>query len=564
MKGWHKIKKYVMADLSEDSSSYASFSLGQWEDEQNAGKVEPMTGKAPANMPQVEPLLGDYGPLVMTARLNENLDWLKRHFSYPQSSGLIFRSFVIGSDSSQGTVVYLESQIDWEQLNRTVLDPLIAANLPDDRYLDVQVLTEEVLTNCQMFSTGNLGDIVQGILNGSAIVIVDGLQIAIIVDVKGGEQRALESPKTENVIRGPQIGFTEDMQLNLSMIRRRLCTPDLIIESGTVGKISRTRIAIVYLKSIANTELVNEVRRRISAIQIDYVGDSGMVEQLIEDQPNSIYPGLLNTERPDRVTSQIAEGYVGIIVDNSPFALIVPTHFPLFLQTSEDAYLRWPYSSFVRAIRTFGFLMSLYLPALYVAITNFHQEMIPTTLILAIAGTRESVPLPVAAEAFLLESMFELIREAGVRIPSVIGPTIGIVGALILGQAAVQANIVSPIVVIITAATALASYSIPNYNMQFATRILRFVYLGCASFLGLVGVVLMSIMLWANWMANKSFGVPNLSPLAPYRPSKDRIIRNPIQQQTTRPVTIRPRKLWKMPRGQDEENPSPEQGGTAP
>ncbi|WP_158602239.1 spore germination protein [Cohnella endophytica] len=565
MKGWHKLKKYVMADLSQDSSSYASFSLGHWEAEATAEDSESTLEQAPAKMPRVDPLWGEEGPLLIEISLNDNLDWLKRRFSYPLNSGLVIRPLVIGGGSLEGAVIYLESQVDWQYLSRTVVQPLIAANLPGDPPLDVQMLTLRILTNSHATTTTYLGDIEQNVLNGSAVVIVDRLKEAVIVNVEDEEKRALESPKTENVVRGPQVGFTENLQTNLSLIRRRLNTPDLIVESGVVGKISRTRIAIVYLKTIANVELVNEVRTRIAAIQIDYVGDSGMVEQMIEDSPNSIYPGMLNTERPDRTAGQIADGYVGILVDNSPFALIVPANFPLFLQTSEDAYLRWQYSSFIRIIRTIGFFMSLYLPALYVAIANYHHEMIPTTLILAIAGTRESVPLPVAAEAFLLESMFELIREAGVRIPSVIGPTIGIVGALILGQAAVQANIVSPIVVIVTSATALASYTIPNYNMQFTTRILRFVYLGCASFLGLVGVVLLSMMLWANWAASNRFGVPNLAPIAPYRPSEDTLLRAPMKLQSSRPLSVRPRKTRKLPDVQgDAPSLPPEQGETRP
>jgi spore germination protein KA len=327
-------------------------------------------------------------------------------------------------------VIFMESQVDAKLFYETVIHPLLRANLSMDRPLEIETLRNEVLTNCKQNATSSLEHIVQDILKGSAIVMVNGLDQAVIVDVKDGNERSLESPKTENVILGSQVGFTENIQTNLSLIKRRLQTPDLMVESGVVGTISRTSISIVYLQSIANTALVNEVRRRIANIKMDYIGDSGMLEQLIEDRPNSIYPGMLSTERPDRAASQIVDGYVCILVDNSPFALIVPSQFPLFLQTAEDSNLRWQYSSFLRIIRVVGFFLSLYLPALFVAIANFHQEMIPTTLVLAIASTRESIPLPVAAEAFLLEAMFELIREAGVRIPSVIGPTIGIVGAL--------------------------------------------------------------------------------------------------------------------------------------
>ncbi|WP_424767748.1 spore germination protein [Paenibacillus sp. sgz302251] len=566
MKGWNKLKKYVMADLSQDT---ISFSLGHWETDVHSGTSEQKTESKHTNMPQVAPLLGDCGSTRMAVRINENVDWLKQQFSYPQNSDLVFRPFAVGRDSTQGMVVYLENQIDWQHLNETVIKPLISTNHSQELPVDVHTMKFLILTNCHITSTTVLGDIVQNILAGSAAIIVDGLDTAVIADVSGGEKRSLESPKTESVIRGQQVGFTEDLPTNLSMIRRRLKTPDLIIESGNVGKISRTRISIVYLKSITNVEIVEEVRRRISSIQVDYIGDSGMVEQMIEDSPNSIYPGLLATERPDRLAALVADGYVGILVDNSPYALIAPTNFPLFLQTSEDAYLRWQFGSFLRIIRLIGFVFSLYLPAVYIALANYHQEMIPTALILAIANTRETVPLPVAAEAFLLESMFELIREAGVRIPSVIGPTIGIVGALILGQAAVQANIVSPIVVIITSVTALASYTIPNYSMQFSTRILRFVFLGCASFLGLIGVILMSIMLWLNWMSKNRFGVPALAPISPRRPSNDTILRGSMQQQTMRAISARPRQSTKIPdektdgQGGSHSLP-PEQGGTTP
>jgi spore germination protein KA len=380
---------------------------------------------------------------------------------------------------------------------------------------------------------------------------VEGLNQAVLVEVQGWEKRAIDKPNTEIVVRGSNEGFTEDLQTNLSLIRRRLRTSDLMIEMGNVGNISRTDIAVVYLKSIANEDLVAEVRKRIADIQFDYIGDSGTIEQFIEDRSNTLYPTVMSTERPDRVAALVTDGYISILVDNSPFALIVPAQFPLFLQTAEDAYLRWEYSTFLRVIRVIGFALSMYLPAIYVAIANFHQEMIPTSLMLAIAGTRESVPIPVAAEAFMLESMFELIREAGVRIPSVIGPTIGIVGALILGQAAVQANIVSPIVVIITSTTALASYSIPNYNMQFSTRILRFIYLLAGSVLGLVGIVLLSIIFWSFRAASNSFGVPILSPITPYRRSSDNIVRQSVSKQKYRPLSIRPKKVRRIPSNQD-------------
>ncbi|WP_282941456.1 spore germination protein [Paenibacillus sp. RC67] len=553
---WKKMKKYFIADLEADPNR---FSLGHWGDQNQSEEVTPL-GSSEAkttSMPQLDDLVKDYG--LLSTQLSVNMEWFKQHFSYPQNHGLIVRQFLIGHSTLLGAAIYLEGQVDWEHLNRTTLLPLMTMHLPEDTWMNAETIMGEIITECQVSSTDLLRTIVNDILKGSAAIFVDGMDEAVIVQVQGWEKKAIDAPRTETVVRGSNEGFTEDIETNVSMIRRRLRTPDLMVEWGRVGTISRTEIAMIYLKSIANEEIVSETRKRIAAIQYDYIGDSGMIEQFIEDHPNAIYPNVLGTERPDRVAAHISEGYVGIIVDNSPFALIVPAHFPLFLQTAEDANLRWPYSTFLRIIRTIGFFISLYLPAIYVGVANFHQEMIPTPLIVAIAGTRETVPIPVAAEAFMLESMFELIREAGVRIPSVIGPTIGIVGALILGQAAVQANIVSPIVVIITATTALASYTIPNYNMQFAARILRFVYLLAASFLGLVGVVLLSMMLLSFRVGSSSFGVPILAPITPHRQSNDTMVRGALRNQRLRPFSIRPKIINKIPTNtnnpQKEEKP---------
>ncbi|GGG13397.1 spore germination protein [Paenibacillus abyssi] len=557
MINWKTFKKYIITDLSEKQPS---FSLGHWEDKPRDGTQKGEADVKTERLPQIDSLIEDLGTLP--SNLTASVDWFKLHFSYPQNRGLVVRRVVIGHTSFQAAVIFLEGLVDWAHLNRSVLVPLMTMDVQEDFQPDASMLIQQFVTEGQVSESSQLRQIANDILKGSAVLLVDGLNAAIIVEVKGWEKKAIDNPKTEIVVRGPHEGFTEDIQTNLSMIRRRLRTPDLLVEMGYVGTLSRTEIAVVYIKSIANAELVENVRQRIAAIQYDYIGDSGTIEQLIEENNNSFYPSIMSTERPDRVSAQIAEGFVGIIVDNSPFALIVPGHFPLFLQTAEDAYLRWPYSTFLRIVRTIGFFISLYLPAVYVAIANYHQEMMPTTLILAIAGTRESVPIPVAAEAFMLESMFELIREAGVRIPSVIGPTIGIVGALILGQAAVQANIVSPIVVIITSTTALASYTIPNYNMQFATRILRFIYLLSASFLGLIGIVMVSIILWSFRAASNSFGVPNLSPITPHKPSNDTIIRGSIKKQKYRPITIRPKQIRKVSDIEGgSENPTKDQGG---
>jgi len=546
-----KIGKYILADLS---SAQKDFSLGNWGGEADEAVAEASKNSSATAMPQINDYTQDYGSLSLS--LDENLDWFKAHFTYPRNRSLVVREVSVGHLARKGAVLFIDGQVDWKHLDRIVMAPLMNIPLQQNEELDIDSLMTDIFKDGKVTSKVELGKITDSILAGSAAILFDGVSEAILVVVKGWEKRAIDTPRTEVVVRGANEGFTEELETNLSMIRRRLRTPDLIVESGFVGTLSRTEIAIVYIKSIANEELVTEVRNRIARIRYDYIGDSGTIEQLIEEHSNSIYPNILSTERPDWTASHIANGYVSIMVNNSPFSLIVPAHFPLFLQTVEDTYLRWPYSSFIRVIRVIGFFVALYLPSIYVAVANFHQEMIPTTLMLAIAGSREVVPIPLAAEIFLLELMFEIIREAGVRIPSVIGPTIGIVGALILGQAAVQANIVSPIVVIITATTALASYTIPNYNMQFATRMLRFIYLFSASFLGLVGVVLLSLLLWTLRAGENSFGVPVLAPFTPHRASSDSFLRKAIDKQVYRPFSIRPKDANKIPRknaGEDDK-----------
>ncbi|MGO4696888.1 spore germination protein [Paenibacillus sp. 2TAB26] len=554
MKAKGKLGKYFRADLSFVQND---FSLGNWggEADQNLETTEGAT------MPQISDYTQDYGRLSRS--LAENLEWFKAHFTYPRNRGLIVREVTVGQHGQKGAVLFMDGQVDWKHLDRCVMVPIMNIEMKHVEDLDIDVLMADTFKDGKVTSKVDLGRITDSILAGSAAILFDDVAEAILVVVKGWEKRAIDTPRTEVVVRGANEGFTEELETNLSMIRRRLRTPDLIVETGFVGTLSRTEIAIVYIKTIANEELVAEVRKRIASIRYDYIGDSGTIEQLIEEHSNSIYPNILSTERPDWTAAHLANGYVSIMVNNSPFSLIVPAHFPLFLQTVEDTYLRWPYSSFIRTIRVIGFFVALYLPSIYVAVANFHQEMIPTTLMLAIAGSREVVPIPLAAEIFMLELMFEIIREAGVRIPSVIGPTIGIVGALILGQAAVQANIVSPIVVIITATTALASYTIPNYNMQFATRMLRFIYLLAASYLGLVGVVLLSLLLWTTRAAENSFGVPVLAPFTPHRPSSDSFLRKAIDKQIYRPFSIRPKDANKIPSSKAAESDETNKQGDA-
>jgi spore germination protein KA len=275
-------------------------------------------------------------------------------------------------------------------------------------------------------------------------------------------------------------------------------------------------------------------------MQVDYVPDTGILEQFIEDNPYSPMPQMLSTERPDRVAAYLSEGHVAILMSSTPFALIVPVTFWALLHSAEDTYVRWPYGGLMRMVRVVAMLIAMLAPAFYIAIVNYHHAMLPPDLLFAIAAAREKVPFPAIVEIILMEISFELIREAGIRIPSIIGNTIGIVGALILGQAAVQANLITPLVIIIVAMTGLASFAIPNYNLSFQVRIIRFIYILFASIGGFYAMSILMLMHMATLSSTKSFGVPILTPASPNRPSKDTILRAPLWAQENRPNLVRP------------------------
>jgi len=282
--------------------------------------------------------------------------------------------------------------------------------------------------------------------------------------------------------------------------------------------------------------VVKEVQRRLKNVKTDFLVSSGMLEQLIEDNPYSIVPTILSTERPDRTASHLIEGRAVIIVDGSPFSMIVPVSMHALMHSPEDAALKWQYATSLRFIRFVAVLAAAMLPALYIALTTFHREMIPTDLLIAIAKAKENVPFPTLVEILLMELGFELIREAGLRVPGIIGNTLGIIGALILGEAAVSANIVSPILIIIVAVTGLSSFAIPNYNLAFGVRITRFYFIGAGTLLGFYGISL-ALVAYVLMLVNlKSFGVPFISIISPRtKGSKDIIIKWPIWMQESRP-----------------------------
>ena len=484
----------------------------------------------------------------LTSELSANLQWLQATFVYPTNVDLIVRDFDLGGGACKAALLYLDGMTDRNSINYAILQPLmyLADNEGgvDNQDHIAEKVKRRLLPGHQTKTIKYRAEAVKEILGGSSLLLLHGSGEAISIETKGWEHRTIGVTRTEHVVRGPQEGLVETLRANTAAIRRHLRCPSLVTELFSAGRRSNSDVAVMYLYDVADPKLVEEVKRRVKAVsdKTDMVNDSGILEQLIEDHPHALLPQTIATERPDRCAFYLNEGRIVLLVGTSPYALVAPATFSMFLHTAEDFYLRWPYSSFIRLVRFLAAFIALLLPSIYVAVVNYHQEMIPTDLLLAIAAAREKVPFPAAVEVLIMEASFELIREAGVRIPTVIGPTVGIVGALILGQAAVSASIVSPILVIIVALTALSSFAIPSYSAQFTLRILRFVFIALAAVLGFYGIAFGIMMLSIHMVSLKSFGVPFMSPISPYRAgaTSDRVNRPALYAETYRPWFLRP------------------------
>lgn len=420
-----------------------------------------------------------------------------------------------------------------EVLVRTPLEPRPLAGLT------IEQLKERFVTISHRKVTHTKQATLAAILEDTMVVLlINGEAKALALDAVGGEDRAIEEPATEAVIRGPREGFNENLGTSLSLIRRRLRTADLKIEAFTIGLRTKTKVAVCYLEGVASPNSVEELRIRLNRIDTDSIIDSGYIEEFIEDNPHSPFPQVQNTERPDVVAALILEGRIGIITDGSPFALIVPIDLWGALQASEDYYERHLISNAMRWLRFLYLFLNLYLPSMYVALTTFHQEMLPSKMLLSIAAAREVTPFPAVVEALIMEVTFEALREAGIRLPKAVGSAISIVGALVIGQAAVQAGIVSAPMVIVVSLTGIASFVIPRYNFAIAIRMLRFPMILLAGTLGMFGVIIGTLAIVIHLCGLRSLGMPYLSPVTPFSPNgmKDVFIRAPRWAMRSRPM----------------------------
>ncbi len=483
--------------------------------------------------------------LPSTDSLTENINKVKEILK--GSEDIVYKEFMVGKDQRLPfTLVYIDGMSDNSMIISALLNPLMvyARETPPEAPKTAEKLYELVrygtISAGEVNETTNINEAILSILIGDAALFIDGTDKIIIIGVKGWPARSVEEPTTEPVIRGPRDGFVETFRMNTALVRRRIRDPKLKLKQMRVGKRSNTDVGIFYIEGIAKKELVDEVIRRIKTIDIDAVLDSGYIEQFIEDNPFSPFPQLASTERPDEVAGELYEGRVVILVDNSPFALIAPTTINSLYQSPEDYYDRWIISSVLRVIRFTASFLALVMPSLYVVFTSYHTGVLPTKLVLSIAASREGVPFPAIVEALIMEFTLELLREAGLRLPSAIGNTVGIVGGLIIGEAAVRAGIVSPIMVIIVAITAIASFANPSYSLTVGFRLLRFALIAASGLLGLYGLMLGLILIMIHLVKLKSFNEPYLTPFVSVEWSdyKDTIYRTPLYKMVKRPIRI--------------------------
>lgn len=491
---------------------------------------------------------------LLTSNLLANQEMIMEIIGH--NSDVAVRNVFIGPSGKSATIIYIEGLVDKNLIHDQVIRGLVLGNGGGDgdpTDFEEGKLEEEI--SHRMIQLGKLVQVdqlsvcIDSILAGNTALLIDGIQGSLILGTSSWKSRGIEEPVTESVVRGPREGFVEDLVVNISLLRRRIRNPNFTMIDYRIGRQTKRDLALVYVNGIANPKLVQEVQSRIERIDIDDAPESGHIEQLIEDNPWSPFPQIQNTERPDKVVASLLEGRVAILLDGTPFILLAPVTFPMLLQAPDDYYDRWLVGSLLRFLRYLLTISALFLPSLYIALVSYHQGLIPSKLAISITASREGVPFPTIIEALLMEITIEVLREAGIRLPKPIGQAVGIVGGLVIGQSAVQAGIVSPIMVIVVSFTAISSFAIPSYSAAISIRILRFAMMVAASVLGLYGIVLAVLLICSHIVRLKSFGVNYAGAFVHYKPSdwKDSLFRLPMFMMKLRPQFLRTKNKRRMP-----------------
>ncbi|HBF38407.1 MAG TPA: spore germination protein [Firmicutes bacterium] len=481
-------------------------------------------------------------PQFPTAKISQDLskNFELIHTIFDNSNDLVIRRFPIGICSIEAMVVNLNGMSEIKLINDNIIGSLMkeAGKVGTPKQITLKYLKNSAINLNAIQEIDTMDEAVSAILNGDTTFFIDGENKALAMNTRTWAHRGVQEPETEPVVRGSREGFTETLSISISQIRRKIKDPELHFESIRLGRRTQTEVCVVYIRNIANPKIVEEVWRRLKKINIDAVLESGYLEEFIQDAPFSIFPTVGNTETPDKFAAKILEGRVGILVEGTPFALTVPFLFIESFQVAEDYYSRSFFTSLIRLLRFLALHITIALPALYVAIITFHPNIVPETLLLAISRTREGVPFPAFVEALLMGIFYEIFREGAVRMPRAVGQAVSIVGALILGEAAVNAGIISPIMVIVTGLTAVTGFLLPPQTDSIT--LLRIPLLVIASFFGLFGIIWSYIFIVIHLASLRSFGAPYFSPIMPltFADLKDSFLRLPWWMMKTRPRVI--------------------------
>jgi spore germination protein KA len=485
--------------------------------------------KKSSSLPKVEGEQTELKEKEFSRDLQVNLSILKKIYSIPDNKDIKLRELYLEGLDKQAALIFISTITDVKSIEENILKPL-TENTSGKKQV------KDIVSVQMVHETTYIKNAVKEINKGNAVLIVNGEAVAYVMDCPDFQSRAIEKPDNEILIKGPKEAFNEKAVANISLLRKKIRNENLMVEAVEVSLRSHNDVFIVYIKGLANEKMVDNIKERLGSLEVNAIQNLSLLEEYIEERNYSLFPSVLTTERPDRAASFLEDGYIALLMDNSPDSLILPATFWAFFHSPEDHYLRIFYGNFTRALRMIALFITLFTSAIYIAITTYHAEMIPPDLLLAIASSREKVPFPAVIEILIMEAAFELIREAGLRVPSPIGPTIGIVGALILGQAAVEANIISPIVIIVVALGGLSSFAVSDLSLNFAVRLIRFLFIISGASFGIYGMTAFFVGGLFYMVSLKSFGVPYLAPLSPsYKSSKDTIFRRLVKNEKLRP-----------------------------
>ena len=441
-----------------------------------------------------------------------------------KGSDIVVREFFVqGKERIPCKIMLVDGLVDKNLLDDFFLKPLMVnysgkrelAEATEDNIVDIMI--QNLIPGLEVKKVAKIGEAINSILSGDAVFFFGEANEAIVFGSRGWANSGINEPVAESVIKGPHEGFTETLRINTSLLRRKIKHPSLHVLSMKIGDLTNTDLAVTYIDKVADQDIVNEVLKRLGKIKMDGVLDAGYLEEMIEDFPYSPFPQIAYTERPDVLAGKLLEGKIGIMLDGTPIVLVVPATLTQFLNVNEDYYERAMTAILFRFVRYVGAFVAVTAPSAYIAVTTFHQEIIPTDLLISISAGRQAVPFPALLEALIMTIVLEILQEAGLRLPRPIGQTIGIVGALIIGDAAVKADLVSPLMVIVIGITAVSSYAIPYYDLSLAVRLTRFPLMLLAGSLGFFGVAIGLYAGLIHLLSLRSFGVPYTSPVAPLR-----------------------------------------------